>query len=123
MLDYRDWISYVYVPIIIPILVLLPYVVIRSYERSHRLSQLIESLSQGSRDLEVMTRLLDAPVKPFVGVPAEEERRLEDPRFVGFEVLQDSRILDLRSWNPEESADPNSGVYGYRRKWNEHLAA
>jgi predicted acylesterase/phospholipase RssA len=115
MLDYRDWISYVYVPIIVPILVLLPYFVVKSYERSHRLSQLIDSLSQGSRDLDVMTRLLDAPIKPFVGVPAEEERRLEDPNFTGFEVLQDSRILDLRSWNPEENADPNSGVYGYRR--------
>jgi hypothetical protein len=117
LLDYRDWISYVYVPIIIPILIALPYLVVRSYQRSHHLAQLIESLSQGSRDLEVMSRLLDGPTAPYVGVPAEEVHRLEDPNLTGFEVLQDSRILDLRTWNPtaEGSADATSNVYGYRR--------
>jgi predicted acylesterase/phospholipase RssA len=38
LLDYRDWISYAYVPLIIPILVLLPYVLVKSYQRSHRIS-------------------------------------------------------------------------------------
>ena len=52
MLDRRDWISYVYVPLLVPILVLLPYLVVKSHQRSHRLNQLVQSLSQGSRDLE-----------------------------------------------------------------------
>jgi hypothetical protein len=117
MLDLRDWMSYVYVPIVIPILFLLPYLVVKAYERSARLSHLVDSLSQGSRDLEVMTRLLEGPMTPWIGVVAEEARDLKEPDFKGFELLQDSRILDMRAWNPAESGknDSESLVYGYRR--------
>ncbi len=117
LLDYRDWVSYVYVPLVVPILVLLPYVLVKYYERSHRISQLVESLAQGSPDLEVMSRLLKDSTKPWVGEPAEEVRSLEELDFRGFDVLQDSRILDLRDWNPAPAGelDLNSLVYGYRR--------
>jgi len=117
LLDYRDWMSYVYVPIIIPILVFLPYVVAKYYRDSAELSHLVNSLSQGTRDLEIMTTLLKGPMPPWVGEPAEEVRELKEPDFKGFEILQDSRILDLRSWNPagDTKNDADSLVYGYRR--------
>src|SRR5262249_50673997 len=72
LLDFRDWTSYVYVPILVPILILLPYIVVKSYQRSHRINQLVESLSQGSRDLDQMTRLLEGPSVPWKGVGFEE---------------------------------------------------
>lgn len=116
LLDRRDWASYVYVPILVPILTLLPYFIVKSYQRSHRVSQLVESLSQGSRDLGIMTTLLDGPMKPWPAEPFEELPALEPPDFHGFEVLQDSRILDLRPWNPVSGKDDaTSLVYGYRR--------
>src|SRR6516225_9306595 len=52
MLDYQDWISYIYAPIIIPLMILLPYFTYRAYQHSHKVSQLIESLAQGSPDLD-----------------------------------------------------------------------
>src|SRR5262249_22746358 len=117
LLDYRDWVSYVYVPILVPIMILLPYFVANFYHRSHLISQLIESLSQGSRDLDIMTRLLNGPMKPFPGEPAEEIPIAEPHDYAGFEVLQDSRILDLRAGNPTAAGktDATSLVYGYRR--------
>src|SRR4051812_8519245 len=117
MLDYRDWVSYLYVPILMPILVLLPYVVVKSYQRSHRVSQLVDSLSQGSRDLAVMTSLLEGPMKPWASESVDGLPGLKDPDFTGFEILQDSRIIDLRSWNPrgDGQTDAPSLVYGYRR--------
>jgi hypothetical protein len=117
LLDYRDWVSYVYVPILIPILVLLPYFVFKSYQRSHRQSQLVDSLSQGSRDLELMSRLLEGPIKPWTGETPDEVRTLEAPDYKGFEILQDSRILDLRKWDSGATgrSDADSLVYGYRR--------
>jgi predicted acylesterase/phospholipase RssA len=117
LLDYRDWASYVYVPILVPILVLLPYVVFKFYHHTHQVSRLIDSLTQGSPDLEVMTRLLEGPTKPWVGEPAEEVSKPEECSFAGFEVLQDSRILDMRAWNPAAAGrqDATSLVYGYRR--------
>ncbi len=116
LLDYRDWVSYVYVPIILPILFLLPYAIVKSYQRSQRVSRVVESLAQGSRDLEQMTRLMEGPVTPWVGERAEQLGPDEKTDLTGFLILQDLRIVDLRSWNPNAGvSDPNSFVYGYRR--------
>lgn len=115
LLDYRDWASHVYVPILIPILVLLPYFVVKSYQRSHRLNQIVESLAQGSRDVEQMARLLEGPVPPFVGERAEELPRDAKPDPKGFLILQDLRMIDLRRWKPGAGSSDDSQVYGYRR--------
>jgi len=116
LLDYRDWASYVYVPIIVPLLVLLPYFVIKSYERSQLVNHIVESLAQGSRDLEQMTRLMEGPVQPWVGEKAEDLRTEEKPDLTGYLILQDLRIVDLRSWKPATGRDDTSSfVYGYRR--------
>jgi predicted acylesterase/phospholipase RssA len=117
LLDRRDWTSYVYVPLIVPILVLAPYLIYKSHQRSERINHLVESLSQGSRDLGQMSRLLDGKLQPWIGEPAEEVPNFEERDIQGFEVLQDSRIMDLRSWKPVKSgqSDPGSLVFGYRR--------
>ncbi len=117
LLDYRDWVSYVYVPILVPLLVVLPYFIAKSYQRSHRVNQIVESLAQGSRDLGQMTQLLEGPVQPWIGESAEEVASLDKPDFKGFMILQDSRIIDLRGWKPAATGgnEPDSVVYGYRR--------
>ena len=117
LLDRRDWTSYIYVPLLVPIFVLLPYLAIKSYERSHRLNQLVESLSQSTRDFEVMSRLLESRPTAWTGEAAEEVHNLTDPDLKGFEVLQDSRILDLRDWKSAKSGANDAGglVNGYRR--------
>ncbi len=118
LLDYRDWVSYLYVPIMIPILVLLPYFVIDSYQRSHRVNQIVESLAQGSRDLEKMTELLEGPVEPWIGERDVEDLQAGDnPDLTGFLILQDSRIVDLRHWTPTANGriESDSYLYGYRR--------
>src|SRR5262249_41140455 len=100
LIDRRDWTSYIYVPLIVPIVVLLPYLVVKYYDQSQRMKQLVGSLSQGTRDFQVMSRLLESQPVPWVGVQAEEVRNLTEPNLKGFEILQDSRILDLRDWKP-----------------------
>lgn len=116
LLDYRDWASYVYVPIIVPLLFLLPYLLIKFYQRSQRVSQIVESLAQGSRDLEQMSRLMESPVKPWVGENAENLTTEEMPDLSGYLILQDLRIVDLRNWKRAAGRDDaNSFVYGYRR--------
>jgi hypothetical protein len=115
--DRRDWVSYVYVPIIVPILLLLPYVVSRAYERSHRLNQLVQSFAQGTRDLETLNEMLESKPAAWTGEPAERARSLDEPDLKGFEILQDSRILDLRAWQPGLSGKvaPDSLARVYRR--------
>jgi predicted acylesterase/phospholipase RssA len=118
LLDYRDWVSYIYVPIIVPILVLVPYFIIRYYHRSHVANQLVESLTQGNYELDLLTALLEnGPAKPWTGTTAEEVRTLGYKDFTGYEVLQNSWVIDLRRWSPRSTAKPNSSpvVHIYRR--------
>jgi predicted acylesterase/phospholipase RssA len=117
LLDYRDWVSYIYVPIIVPLLILLPYVTYKAYRHSNNKNHLIESLAQGSPDLDYMTELLDGPKKPWTGVPAEEFGEVDEPDLKGFKILQDSHILDLRKWTPANASKTSEEhfLYGYRR--------
>ena len=115
LFDFRDWTSYVYIPIIVPILVLAPYFSIKFYERSHRLGQIVQSLAQGSRDVEQMGRLLEGPVARFPGERAQEIPTDEKRGRAGFVILQDLRMIDLRTWRPTTEKRTESYLYGYRR--------
>jgi len=115
LLDYRDWSSYIYVPILVPLLTVMPYVMYRVYQRSHQVSQIVESLAQNTQDLEQMTQLMEGPVPPWTGETAGELVGNPRPDNAGFLILQDCRILDLRRWKPDEAADSQSYLYGYRR--------
>jgi predicted acylesterase/phospholipase RssA len=117
LLDHRDWTSYIYVPLIIPILVVTPYLVVKFQRESHQVNVLVRSLSQGSRDLGQMTQLLESRPKPWIGEPAEEVRKFDEPDLTGFGILQDSRILDLRRWKPVQPGEKDhaSLAFVYRR--------
>jgi predicted acylesterase/phospholipase RssA len=117
LLDPRDWTSYVYVPLLIPILVLAPLLAVKSHQRSQQLNHVVRSFSQGSRELGQMTRLLEGRQEPWIGEPAEEVPSFDRTDFSGFEILQDSQIFDLRGWKPVESKESDAGslAFGYRR--------
>jgi hypothetical protein len=109
LLDYRDWISYIYVPLLVPIFTLLPYFVKQYYEWTHRTNLLVQSLSQGSPALEMMSRLLrDGPNQPWVGVPPEPAGKLDELDLRGFEILQVSHTMDLRRWKPDVNVENDS---------------
>jgi hypothetical protein len=104
LLDRRDWASYIYVPIILPVLVLLPYVAITTYNHTHQYNRLVRSLSQGTQDLETLSEMLEGQPETFAGERAEKVRSLDKPDLTGFQILQDSRIIDLRGWLPGGTA-------------------
>lgn len=115
--DFRDWVSYIYIPVLIPLLTLLPYLMFKSYQRSDRVNRIVESLAQNSRDLEQMIRLMEGPVELWTGETANEILGNERHDNKGFTILQDSRIIDLRKWKPVTATaiDSQAYLYGYRR--------
>jgi hypothetical protein len=116
LLDYRDWISFIYVPLLIPILVVLPYYVAKWYRHAQLAHRLVESMAQSNQDYAVMRKLLqEGPSSSFAGMPAEEVQELAPPDFNGFEVIADTRILDFRAWKNTAGRAERSWVYGYRR--------
>jgi predicted acylesterase/phospholipase RssA len=115
LLDFRDWTSFIYVPLLVPILIVLPYVSVKFYRHAHALNLIVESLTQSSRDLEQMSRLIQGPVKPWTSGIATATADTARPGRTGFTVLQDLRIVDLRKWQPAGSSASRAYLYGYRR--------
>jgi hypothetical protein len=108
----RDWTSYIYLPLLFSLLILLPYQMVKSYLTSQRVNRVVESLARGSPHIDILSQLMAGPIKPFQGEPSEEVPGLEPPNYQGFTILQDSCIFDLRPWNPSDST---ALVYGSRR--------
>jgi hypothetical protein len=84
---------------------------VKSYRTSHRVNRLVESLARGSPDIDILSQLMAGPIKVFDGEPYEEVNSIVPPNYKGFTILQDSCILDLRPWDPNDST---SLVYGSR---------
>jgi hypothetical protein len=59
----------------------------------------------------------EEPLKPWTGVALEDGHDAVAPDASGFKVLSDSRITDLRAWNPATAGKvhADSRAYTYRR--------
>jgi hypothetical protein len=118
LFDRRDWVTYIYVPILVPILLFLPYLSYHYYKRSVRLNALTESFAQGSPDLAKLGEMLDNdPMPPWTGVTSEDGNEADTRDMSGFKILSDSRITDLRAWDAATvgKINSNSRIYTYRR--------
>ena len=118
LLDYRDWTSYLYVPLLVPILVVLPYFAAKWYHQSQVAQRLIEGIAQSNQDYALMSELLQGgPMQPFVGMPVEEVPQVEPPDNQGIEVIADMRVVDLRQLRLASSltTDEQSIAFVYRR--------
>ena len=118
LLDYRDWTSYLYVPLLVPILVVLPYFAAKWYHQSQVAQRLIEGIAQSNQDYALMSKLLQGgPMQPFVGMPVEEVPKVEPPDNQGIEVIADMRVVDLRQLQLASSptTDEHSIAFVYRR--------
>jgi predicted acylesterase/phospholipase RssA len=118
LLDYRDWTTFLYVPLLVPILVLMPWYLGWLYQQFQIQNRFMEMVAQGSQDYEIMSTLLRKGTPAFwKGEEIEEAPALQQPNYQGFEVLTDSRILDLRAWRTTAAGEPegNARIYGYRR--------
>lgn len=118
LLDYRDWTSYLYVPLLVPILVVLPYFAAKWYHQSQVAQRLIEGIAQSNQDYALMSKLLQGgPMQPFVGMPVEKVSSIERPNNQGIEVIADMRIVDLRQLRhaASTSSGETSNAFLYRR--------
>jgi len=118
LLDYRDWTSFVYVPLLVPLLFVMPYFAIKWYHQSQVAQHLVEGLAMSNQDYSVMSKLMqDGPSPLFTGMESEEATTLPVPDYSGFEVIADTRVLDLRPWKvgAAAAAEGNSWGYFYRR--------
>jgi len=107
LFDPRDWTSYVYLPILVVFLILLPTKAYRYYQSGQQNEELIEWLYQGAPDLAEVKKMLELPTKAWSmgsGVSPEEVGSFDQMADnTDFEVVKETRIIDLRFWNPADS--------------------
>lgn len=107
MWDYRDWVSYLYIPILLPILLFGPYVGYRMYRQSQLISSVTSSLQNAGPFLIKAFDLLESgPVAALDSMAMEEVPQLDPETLEGVEAWQDGWIIDLRR---------SDMVYKYRR--------
>ena len=107
LFDPLDWTSYVYLPVLLAILILLPRAGYRYYQKTKRTQLLVNWLYQGNKDMALIEQMLEQPAAiwpPGSGAAAETRADFNNLTNPGFKVVQETRIVDLRLWDPADAA-------------------
>ena len=105
LFDPRDWTSYVYLPLLAVFFILLPTWVFRYVRNAQQNERLIEWLYQGNPDLAEVKKILQLPPTVWPkgsGATPQERASFEFTTNIGFKVVKETRIADLRLWNPTD---------------------
>src|SRR5437588_10942239 len=106
LFDFRDWSSYIYVPLFFPLFVLLPYGALEYYKSAERSRELVKWLYHGSPDLSQVQVLLQT--RPAVwrkgsGAAAQERDSFEGLIGKGYTTLKQTPIANLRTSDPNDA--------------------
>ncbi|WP_165251418.1 patatin-like phospholipase family protein [Paludisphaera soli] len=119
LLDWRDAMTYVFLPFMLLLLLAGPYLLYRTYVSSTGVRQALGLVAEGSPDeARLLSLVRDGPVASLDGLTPVPADRFAPTDYRGFEFLSDSHIVDLRRW--ERSAAPwpaasEPQVYQHRR--------
>ncbi len=105
LLSWRDWPTYVWVPLLLTILFSLPYTFLKLHAKSQRQQMVLSAVAETSPIYrKVLTLLEEGPVNTFVPAEYVEVDTLEELDYTGYKIISDSRIIDLRRWSGKKSA-------------------
>ena len=115
LLDPRDWITWIYVPLLVLLFVLLPLFGYRTYRHVRLNAALTRAVAETREDFGKMLELLEfGPPETFESMEFTQVDTLA-PRLAeeGLDIISDNRITDLREWLGR-SAGETRRVYVYR---------
>ncbi len=111
LFDFGDWPTYVYIPLLILLFVVLPYLAYRTYRQAQTNQMVIDSISRGDPEFRKILELVrNYPDLDFTQAPVENQPDPYPVDLSGFEFLESTRIIDLRRWNPR-----NPELYTFSR--------
>ncbi|MEZ6071564.1 MAG: patatin-like phospholipase family protein [Pirellulales bacterium] len=123
LFSFRDWPSYVYLPLLLLLFVGVPYWGYDYYTMSRRSSMIVDAITFSNPDFQLVLDL--ARRNPIPGIweslPVDEVAELEPVDYGDFRLVTDTRILDMRGWQPG-STDPKHQIISYRRMLVRRLA-
>lgn len=116
LFSFRDWPTYVYVPLLVLLFAVLPYLAYRSYRIAHRSEQIVDAITFSNPDFQTVLQLVRSNPIPgeWNSIEIEEVEQLSPVNNDEFVLVTDTRILDLRAWEPGSMRDDDR-VVAYRR--------
>ncbi len=110
LLDLRDWPSYLLVALAVFVFGFLPLQVDQLYKKSQKQAQVIDSIASSNPDIHDILGLLDrSPLADWQSASVKETDEPSETDVSGVEIFDDSRIIDLRQWHPEEKDRARQG--------------
>jgi hypothetical protein len=108
LLSYRDWPTYVWVPIVLLVLTWLPWAYYHAHERANRNQLIVEAIADSNPMYRTILQQLERePVTSLAGMPFEESDQpapaTDDSQ--GIQILRDIRVVDLRGWTATDEED------------------
>ena len=100
LLDLRDWPTYVYIPLLFLLLVVLPIKAYRYRRQANTNATIVQAITHGSPDFRQILELVQRSTTPsWTPLPVEEVAKASPTGdYRGFEFLSDTSIIDLRDW-------------------------
>ncbi len=119
MLSPRDWVTYLYIPLLVLILGVVPYSAYRVWRHSQVSSLLTSAIAETRHDYKTLLDLMEnGTVTPWEGMKVVDVDQL-DALFAekGLDIVSDTRITDLRNLDYSGGfvgTDRRQFVYMYR---------
>ena len=105
VLDYRDWPTYVFIPLLILILIVLPWRAWTFYRDSQTLDTIVRAIEQGDPDIKkVLDIVADDPIDDWVPSEVAKAEAVTTATHDGLTFLTRSRIEDRRHYRPGAEA-------------------
>ncbi len=116
LLTPRDWPSYIFVPMLLALLIGVPFVAYQAYRRAHRSEMIVDAITFSNPDFQHVLQLArrNPTGTDWTALTAETVPSLDPVVSKGFRLITDTRVTDIRAWNPESSGRESQFVV-YRR--------
>ena len=100
LLDLRDWPTYVYIPLLVLLLVVLPVQMYRYRRQANTNAMIVDAITHGSPDFLKMFEIVQRGTTPaWTPLPvADVSQASPKLDYSGFEFVSDTSIVDLRDW-------------------------
>ena len=100
LLDLRDWPTYIYIPLLVLLLGVLPVQAYRYRRQANTNATIVKAITDGSPDFRKILDIVQRSTTPtWTPMPVEEVSQASPKLdYSGFAFLSDTAIVDLRDW-------------------------
>ena len=103
LLDLRDWPTYVYIPLLVLLLGVLPVQMYRFRRQANTNAMIVNAITHGSPDFRKILDIVQHSTTPaWTPLPVQKVSQASPKQdYRGFDFVSDTAIVDLRDWRSQ----------------------